>query len=180
MPNSYNPRLVRSIIAFASLIMSVFLAITAVNAWAAYRNDLNNAERRAETTADLLHQQIQTTIETSELVLDAMVMHGQKEQIEGPHVGFSDDAHLMHMASKLPFSPWLLQVEASGGLRYMQKALDSNSDSAHRQATEQDYKNPTGAPQSGQMPHGHPNVQDNNSLSAPDHHQTDPCVPPAR
>ena len=68
MANFHNPGLVRSIIAFASVIMLVFLAITAWNASKAYRVALNNAEKRTATTADLLHQQIQTTIETPTVV----------------------------------------------------------------------------------------------------------------
>ena len=95
MPNFYNPRLVQLIIAFASAILLVFFAIMVWNAWTAYGVALDNAERRTATTADLLHQQIQTTIETSELVLDGLVTHGKNEQIEGPHGGISHDGHLM-------------------------------------------------------------------------------------
>ena len=142
MPNFYNPRLVWSIVAFASVILLVFFAITVWNAWTAYDVAHNNAERRTATTVDLLHQQIKTTIETSELVLDGMVTHGNNEQIEGSHGGISHDGHLMLMASHIPFSPWLVQIDAGGRLHYMENAQKSGAVPTHHQPAKPEHQNP--------------------------------------
>ena len=121
----HNPRLVRSIIVFAGVILLVFLAFKALNAWNAYGVAFETAERRAETTVELLHQQIQSTIETSELVLDAMVAHGRNDEIGENRTDITLDRHLMAMANHLPFGPWLVGIDAGGRLLYMENARGS-------------------------------------------------------
>lgn len=156
MLNSYNPRLVRSIIAVASIIMSVFLAITVFNAWTAYGIAVDDAERRAESTADLLLQQVQTTLDISRLVVDAMVTHGQNTLAEGDHAGITHDGHLMYMASHLPFSPWLVEIDASGRLRYMQNTQAPNSVPLGIQPAGHDNQNHSGASGGGVGSDGRP------------------------
>ena len=105
--------------------MLVFLAIKALSAWTAYGVAFDNAEMRAESTVELLHQQVQATIETSELVLDGMVVHGRNDHSDGKHSDIKHDNHLMAMASHLPYGPWLMGIDADGQLIYLENTKSS-------------------------------------------------------
>ena len=167
-----NPPLVRSIIVFTSVIMLVFLAISALNAWSAYGTDFDNAERRAETTVELLHQQVQATIETSALVLDAMVLHGQSDQIERNHIGITHDLHLMNMANHLPFAPWLVGIDAGDKVLYMENARGSGNAAAHVQPTSQNHQDHASPAPMHHGAHGNAtSTPESVSPSAAGHHQ---------
>jgi signal transduction histidine kinase/HPt (histidine-containing phosphotransfer) domain-containing protein/ActR/RegA family two-component response regulator len=118
-----QPRLVPGIIAYAAIIMCAFLAIVGVNAWDEYDDAIVSAERRTAATADLLRQQVQNTIETSELVLDSMVNHIQNDLKAGTQHGIAHDQHIMYMASKLPNSPWLLGIDETGRQLFVERAV---------------------------------------------------------
>lgn len=87
---------------------------TTMNAWQAYSVAAADAERLTRSTVDVVHHQVESTITTTELVLDELVEHVEEylRQNQDLNHGVSDDAHLFYMALLSRIGIWLFVGQA--------------------------------------------------------------------